>query len=132
MKCETKCAEYGPTILRLVLGLLFILPGFNKLMNPGMIIGMLGELGFPATSFFGWILILSEILFGISVLIGWKVKYTVWPLVIILAVATITVGLPALGSSPMAMINVIFHVLGIAALVSLYLSGPGAYAVEKQ
>jgi len=124
-------AKYGPTVLRIVLGLLFILPGINKFGNPAMIIGMLGNLGIPAPGLLGWVLLLSEIGFGAAVLFGYKLKYTVWPLVLILAVATLKVGLPALGSSPMAMINVSFHLLGIAALVSLYLTGPGEKAVKQ-
>ncbi|MEK6951024.1 MAG: DoxX family protein [Nanoarchaeota archaeon] len=124
-------SKYGPTILRVVLGLLFILPGLNKLANPGMIIGMLGQLGFPAAGLFGWILLLSEILFGAAVLVGWKLRYTVWPLVVVLAVATLLVGLPALAKDPMAMINISFHLLGIAALISLYLTGAGAMAVKQ-
>ena len=123
-------AKYGPTVLRIVLGLLFILPGINKFGNPAMIIGMLGDLGIPAAGLLGWVLLLSEIGFGAAVLFGYKLKYTVWPLVLILAVATLKVGLPALGSSPMAMINVSFHLLGIAALISLYLTGPGEKAVK--
>ena len=124
-------AKYGPTVLRIVLGLLFILPGINKFGNPAMIIGMLGNLGIPAAGLLGWVLLLSEIGFGAAVLFGYKLKYTVWPLVLILAIATLKVGLPALGSSPMAMINVSFHLLGIAALISLYLTGPGEKAVKS-
>ena len=128
---EYKNSHYGPTLLRVVLGLLFIIPGLGKLANPAMIIGMLGQLGFPVATLLGWILLLSEIVFGAAVLTGWKTNYTVWPLVIVLAVATLTVGLPMLGKDPMAMINVSFHVLGIAALISVYLTGPGAYAVKQ-
>ncbi len=124
-------SDYGPTVLRVALGLLFILPGLGKLSNPAMIVGMLGELGFPAAAFFGWVLLLSEIVFGAAVLVGWKTRYTVWPLAVVLAVATLIVGLPALGSSPMAMVNVLFHLLGIAALASIYLTGPGAYAQKN-
>jgi len=46
-------AQYGATILRVILGILFIVPGISKLMNPGMITGMLGDLGFPAAAFPG-------------------------------------------------------------------------------
>ena len=55
---------YGLAIIRMALGLLFVIPGITKLLNPSGIIGMLGGLGFPAAGFFGWILILSEIFFG--------------------------------------------------------------------
>lgn len=125
-------SEYGPTALRLVLGLLFLIPGFSKLANPDMIIGMLGGLGFPAPTFFGWVLLLSEIAFGASVFLGWKVKYTVWPLTIVLLVAVVTVYVPKLATDPMAMITILFHFLGIASLVNLALTGPGAFAVSKE
>lgn len=127
MKTE-KCCDLGPAVLRLVLGPLFVVPGVSKLLNPGMIIGMLGSLGFPAPVFFGWLLLLSEIVFGAAVFAGYKVKYVVWPLVLVLVVATITVYLPKLATDPMAIVNVLFHLLGVAALVNLYLSGAGKWA----
>lgn len=124
--------KYGPLVLRIGLGVLFIIPGFMKLMNPAMIIGMLGEIGFPAAAFFGWVLLLSEIIFGISVLIGWKVRYTTWPLSIILLVAAISVWIPMLGENPMAPVVLLLHLTGIGGLVSLALSGAGAAAVDKE
>lgn len=129
MKYE-KC-DLGPAILRLVLGPLFIIPGVSKLLNPQMIIGMLGSLGFPFPTFWGWLLLASEIIFGASVFAGYKVKHTVWPLVIVLSVATVTVYLPGIGKDPMVAINILFHLLGIAALVSVFLTGAGALAVDN-
>lgn len=116
-------------VLRILLGLLFVVPGLGKLMDPKGIIGMLGGLGFPAPAFFGWLLLLSEIVFGLAVIIGYKVKWTAWPLVIVLAVATITVHLPALGTA--GPINVLFHVVGIAGLIAIASGGPGSWAVSK-
>ena len=131
MKGE-KCCGFGASVLRLVLGPLFVIPGVSKLMNPGMIIGMLGSLGFPAPVFWGWLLLLSEIIFGASVFLGFKVKYAVWPLVVVLLVATVTVYLPKLATDPTAIVNVLFHLLGIASLVSVFLTGAGAWAVDKE
>lgn len=121
-------AGYGATLLRVTLGLLFIVPGLGKLMGPEMITGMLGDIGFPAPAFFAWVLLLSEILFGLAILLGWKLQYTVWPLVVILAVALLTVHLKTLGD-PMGRVNVLFHLAGLAGLISLYLTGPGEYAI---
>lgn len=130
MKCD--CKEYAPSVLRLALGLVFIIPGLQKLANPAMIAGMLQGMGFPAPTLLGWLVLLAEIIFGVAVLVGWKVKKTVWPLVVILAVALISVHIPAwMAANPMALIGVLFHLLGIAALVSLYLSGPGAKSINK-
>lgn len=129
---RTECKEYGPSVLRLVLGPLFVIPGIMKLTNPGMIIGMLGGMGFPGATFWGWLLLLSEIVFGAAVFVGWRVKYTVWPLVVVLVVATALVHIPAMAGNPMGLINVLFHLLGIAALLSLNLTGPGAHAVSEK
>ena len=129
---EENKSRCGPALLRLALGLLFIIPGLLKLANPGMIIGMLGQLGFPAPLFLGWLLLLSEIVFGAAVLAGWKTKYTVWPLIVIMIVAVLVVYVPQLAKDPMAIANVLFHILAIAALLSVYFTGPGAYAVKQQ
>ncbi|NCO11340.1 DoxX family protein [Candidatus Pacearchaeota archaeon] len=122
---------YGLAILRIVAGLLFLLPGIMKLMDPAGITGMLTGLGFPAPSFLAWILLLSEIIFGASLIVGWKTKYTTWPLVIVLLVATLTVALPGALENPMGWVNVLFHLVGIGALISIFLDGPGAWAVSK-
>jgi len=127
-----KYSAYAPSILRLVIGLLFIIPGFQKLANPSMIIGMLGGLGFPAPLFFGWLLLLSEIVFGALIIVGWRIGLVVWPLITILGIATITVHIPRwLSAEPMGLIFVIMHFLGIAALLSIFLTGPGAFAIKK-
>ena len=124
--------NYGSFILRLGLGILFFIPGLQKLANPGMIIGMLGGMGIPLAALMGWLVILSEIVFGATILAGYKLKVTVWPLVVILIVALITVHIPAwISGAPMALISVLFHLLAIARLVSLYYSGAGAYAVKN-
>ena len=122
---------YGLAILRIVAGLLFLLPGIMKLMDPAGITGMLTGLGFPAPSFLAWILLLSEIIFGASLIVGWKTKHATWPLVIVLLVATLTVALPGALENPMGWVNVLFHLVGIGALISIFLDGPGAWAVSK-
>jgi len=127
----TKNVHHGPLVLRIALGLLFIIPGLSKLANPGMIIGMLRELGFPAAAFLGWILLLSEIIFGAAVLAGYKIRTTVWPLAIIMVIAGVTVAIPQIGSNPMAVPMTLFHLVALAGLVSLYFTGPGAHAVKE-
>ena len=126
-----KYSEHGLALLRLCLAILFILPGLQKLSNPSMIIGVLGILGFGATVFFGWLLLLSEIVFGVAVLVGYKLKYTVWPLFVIMLVAIITVVVPAMKGNPLAVPSLLFHILAMGGLVTLSLTGPGAYSVEK-
>ena len=110
----------------LLLGL-FLYAGITKLLNPAFPAEMLTNLGFPASNFLAWVLLLSEILFGFAILLGWKLKYTVWPLVIILVVAVFKVSIPSAQGN---YISVLFHILGIMALLSLYFTGPGKIAAE--
>lgn len=125
--------KYGPTVLRVFVGLLFVVPGLFKLTNPSMAVDLLTSLGFGAAGgFFAWVLILSEIIFGAAVLVGWKVKYAVWPLVVIMLVAIVMVVIPSFATDPMAAVSLAFHLLAVAGLISLFLTGPGAWAVEKQ
>lgn len=119
---------YGHTLLRITIGLLFVIMGISKLTNPSGIIGMLGDVGFPAATFFGWLLLLSELIFGALIFVGYKVRYTAWPLAIILAVAVLTVVIPGEGiGSPSAF----FHYISIAALISLAWTGPGEWAISE-
>lgn len=119
--------EFGPTILRTGLGFLFLIPGFDKL------VAMLGE-GHMIADMIGvsgaWVLLLAEIIFGIAILAGWKLHLTTIPLMIIMAGAIYTAVLPQLGQNPMAVINLLFHLLAIFGLVSLAFTGPGEYSVE--
>jgi len=109
--------------LRITLGLFFLVPGLSKLANPAGITGMLSGLGFPLAGYFAWILLLSEIIFGASLIVGHKVKFAVWPLFIILLVALILVAIPAFELTNAQ--TVLWHLVGLAGLMSIKVSGSG-------
>ncbi len=121
--------NYSPLILRVILGLMFVVAGANKLLNPQGIIGMLSGAGFFLPTVWGWLVILSEVLFGLAVLAGWKLRYTVWPLALIMAVAIIIVSIPNITKNPSSFF---FHLLAIGALVSLFLTGSGKWSLGKE
>ena len=82
-------------INRLLLGLLMFVAGFLKLfvIGPDVIVGMMSGIGLFAwaPAFWAWVLILSEILFGIAILAKWKLNWTTIPPAIIMIVAGLTV-----------------------------------------
>lgn len=121
--------NYSPLILRVILGLMFVVAGANKLLNPQGIISMLSGVGFFLPTFWGWLVILSEVLFGLAVLAGWKLRYTVWPLVIIMTVVIILISIPSITKNPSGFF---FHLLAIGALVSLFLTGAGTWSLGKE
>ena len=115
--------KFGPFALRIGIGGLFLTMGITKLMNPAMITGMLGNLGFPAAAFLAWILIIVEIVGGASVLAGFKLKWVTPFLAVILIVAIATTG---------QLTNALKDTALLSGLVSLWLSGPGAWALDKK
>lgn len=76
---------------RILLGLVMLVPGLMKLFVMGstavseMLSGIV--LFAWAPMFWAWVLILSEIVFGIAILASWKLEYAAWPPVIIMLVA---------------------------------------------
>jgi len=78
---------------RILLGLVMLIPGLLKLIGSDGVVGMLSGIALFswAPSFWAWVLILSEIVFGIAILANWRLKYSVWPPVVIMLVAAFTV-----------------------------------------
>ncbi len=122
---------HATAFLRIMLGLLFVVPGITKIMAPNGIIGMLSNLGFPGPAFFGWVLILSEIIFGLALIVGYKAKYAVWPLIIILVVAILTVHIKDT-QNPMIWIDVLLRVVAIAGLNMLRYTGSGSWSLGEE
>jgi len=111
--------EYAPFALRIGIGGIFVTTGILKLLNPSMVVGMLSSLGFPGATFWAWLLILVELLCGASVLLGFKTKWTAIPLAIVMLVVISTTD------------QVITGISILSGLVSIWLSGPGKWALSK-
>jgi len=125
-------SEYSPLILRIAVSLLFIFVGLPKLLNAnGTIIADLQQLGFPASIFFGWLVLIVGAICTVALFFGWKVKYVVWPLIVILFVALVLIYIPGYAFTPESGMGLFFHVLAITTLISIYLTGPGFWAVDK-
>ncbi len=113
--------EYGPFALRIGIGGIFVFAGIMKLINPSMVVGMLGGMGFPAPGFWTWLLILVELLCGAAVLVGFKLKWATIPLAVVMLVAIVV------SDMQIAINNTVI----LSGLVSLWLSGPGAWALSR-
>lgn len=67
---------------RIILGLLMLIPGIFNIIAIGDV-----ATSFPYGAFWAWVLVLSQLVFGLAVLIGWKMKYTALPPALILILA---------------------------------------------
>lgn len=125
---NNKYTNYALTSMRLILGLLFFLPGLNKVM------GLIGEghmlvqmIGLPLT----WVLALVEVVFGLFLILGFKAKTSAIPLSIVMLGAIVLVVIPSFGTDPMAMISLFFHLLTIAALAVIATGGYGVFSLDN-
>lgn len=65
---------YAPSILRVIVGVVFFVYGTNKLASPEGFAGFVGSLGFPAPEFLGWLVIGLEIIGGAALVVGLLVR----------------------------------------------------------
>ena len=79
-----KVQGWGLTILRVVVGLVFFVHGFQKLflMGFGGVAGMMEGLGVPAPGLFAVILTLVELLGGLALILGLFTRLAAIPLAV--------------------------------------------------
>ncbi|MBB5212783.1 DoxX family protein [Microbulbifer hydrolyticus] len=84
----------GPLALRLFVGPIFILAGWNKLTGINDVAAWFGNpdwgLGLPAPVLMAWLAALTEYLGGIALLLGLGVRLAAIPLMVVMAVAAVT------------------------------------------
>ena len=84
----------GPLALRLFLGPIFILAGWNKITGIDNVAAWFGNpdwgLGLPAPVLMAWLAALTEFLGGIALVLGLGVRFAAIPLMITMAVAAVT------------------------------------------
>ena len=136
---QSQASRYGPTIIRFGLGIIYFVHGIGKLagVGPGGIgiagtTGFLASLGFPAPAAFAWILALVETLGGIALVVGLLTRWVSLALAVDALLATVLVNLPVGFIMLTNKGGWEFTAFLLLALVSLVLTGPGAYSLERQ
>jgi putative oxidoreductase len=88
-----KTEKYIVVAVGVLIGAMFLIAGLTKafVSGPNGVAGFFGSLGIPAPLFFAWVVMLSEIVFGLLVIAQYKLKYTAWPLVVIMVVSAFLV-----------------------------------------
>ena len=126
-KCSPQqCKDWALLGLRVALAIVFILHGWGKLFGdtPGMtaFIGMVGGLGFPATTLFAYLAALSEFLGGIAMLLG--VFTNVFSVLLSIVMMVALFGVKRF-SFPLADIDLAL----LAMAIAVGLMGPGRYSM---
>ncbi len=94
-KIDENLLNWGLVILRVVVGLVFAMHGFQKLTQSGIsgVAGFFGSIGIPAAMLMAAIVIFVELLGGIALIVGVGTRIVALLLAIIMLVAILTVHL---------------------------------------
>ncbi len=126
----TTLQSWGITILRVVVGLVFLMHGGQKLFVWGFasVAGFFGQMGIPVPMVAAVIVTMVEFLGGLALLLGVFTRWAAIPLALNMLVATLTVHLPAGFFLPK---GYEFTLTLLAASVALALLGSGAASVDR-
>ncbi|MBU3668717.1 MAG: DoxX family protein [Candidatus Taylorbacteria bacterium] len=113
--------DIGLLILRIVVGLVFIVHGYGKVTGIDQTIGFFGMLGFPAV--LAYVVAYVELLGGISLVIGYGSKISSALLAFTMLVAIIKV------HGPKGFNNSEFVLTLMAANLAIFFAGSGKYAL---
>jgi len=122
--------DKGIFIIRIFTAILFLVPGVYKLFSPGDFMGFLSALPEAVIPFVFYAVTAFEVIAGLCLLVGYKVRLVALPLAAILLGALVMVVLPE-PTNTIYLINILFHVLGMAICVSFVWLGPGKWALGK-
>lgn len=121
---------WGYTVLRVVVGTVFLMHGWQKLTMMGFdgVAGFFGSLGIPAASIAAVVVTLLELAGGAALILGVLTRWISIPLALTMAAAIFTVHLPngffvTEGGMELALTL-------LAGTVFFVLAGPGAYSVD--
>lgn len=123
------------TLGRLALVAIFLVSGYNKLVNPAGLAGMLGGKGLPQPMLLAYAAGVAELVLGALVALGWQARLAALALAAFTVVATVIghpfwsqTGAQAAGNQIHAMKNLAI----IGGLLMIAAAGPGRFALGRR
>jgi len=129
MNTGSSLRDWGIFLLRLVVGVIFVMHGWQKLsMGFQHVAGFLGSLGIPLPTLAAVVLTIVELLGGIALIVGLGVRYVAALLAFDMLVAIVTVHVKNGFFAPK---GIEFPLLRLVANINLILSGAGTLSVSS-
>lgn len=116
--------DIGLLLLRIGVGVIFIVAGWGKLTGIEGVQGFFGDLGIPMAGLMAWVVAIVEFVGGIMVLLGAYAKIPYLLLAFIMVVALLTTKLG--GEFSAARLDLMLLITNLA----LFLIGSGSYSVD--
>jgi putative oxidoreductase len=129
-KPSLRMQAWGIAVLRVVVGLTFLMHGWQKLFEMGIpgVTGFFGQLGVPAPMMAATLVSVLELVGGAALLVGLFTRWVAIPLAVDMLVALLLVHLPAGFFAPDGY-ELVLLLLG--GSIALALAGPGAFALDR-
>ena len=128
-KCSEKWADIAPLLLRVATGAIFFLHGYLKVGDVAGFSGFIGTLGVPAPEIIGPVVIWMEIIGGIVLALGllthWVAKILAIEMLVALFLVHWDKGFYVSNN------GYEFALLLVVVLISLMVTGPGKWALDK-
>ena len=128
-----RLASYAPVLLRLIVGITFLMHGLEKLQDPASFLGLMAFLKMPLLPVSGWFIILLETVGGLFMLLGLGTRWLGILFAIEMAVtsliAKLSIGFIAPPGAPAAGYEL--DLLLLVTSLALVLLGPGPFSVEQ-
>ncbi|MDG5766790.1 DoxX family protein [Balneolales bacterium ANBcel1] len=113
-------------LLRLGVGLIFVVAGWGKITGIEGVQGFFGDIGIPMAGFMAWVVAIVEFVGGLMVLAGAYIRIPAILLAVIMVVAILTTKLGQDFSAYR------LDLMLLVASAALALMGSGGYSVDKK
>jgi putative oxidoreductase len=121
----SKYSDLALLLLRLGVGLIFVVAGWGKLTGIEGVQGFFGNLGIPMAGIMAWVVAIVEFVGGLMVLFGARIRIPSLLLVIIMVVALLTTKLD--GEFSAARLDMML----LLTSLSLVILGAGKYSIDS-
>ncbi len=119
-----------PLASRILLALLFLISGYNKLTNVTGTAGYLGKVGVPMAEVTVWGVIAVELLGGLLIVLGWQTRIVAW------IMAAFTLGTALFGHKfwidPAQLTQFLKNLAIMGGFLMLAAYGPGRASIDRR
>ena len=122
----SEAAKWAAVPLRLVMGIIFAVAGYMKLVGIAATIEYFAKQGFPVPVATAWFITLLELCGGIALLLGLLVRYLGLIYTIEFIVAAFWVKLPTQGHAAARL-----DLMLLAGAIALYFLGAGRWSIDS-
>lgn len=127
---STSATRFVPLVGRILLAVIFLLSGVNKVFAPGPTQAYIAAAGLPVPLLAYIVALVVEIGGGVLLVIGWQTRWAALALAAFTLVAAF--GFHSNFAEQNQMIHFLKNVAIVGGLLQVFAFGPGAFSIDKR